>query len=56
MRDSMKRTGFSKVRLESHDGAHVVSQLHVTEALQWFNSASSATPTPSSFDTFFKKR
>ncbi len=56
VRDSMKRTGFSKVRLEGHDGAHVVSQPHVTEALQWFTSTGGATPTPSSFDTFFKKR
>jgi predicted esterase len=59
VRNSMKRTGFANVRLESHDGGHVVSQPHVTEALKWFvatGNSSLKTPTPSAFDTFFKKR
>ena len=58
VKESMRRTGFRKVRLETHDGAHVVCQPHIGEALRWFvaeSSSSVKTPTPSSFDTFFKK-
>ncbi len=58
VKESMRHTGFRKVRLETHDGAHVVCQPHIGEALRWFvetSSASVKTPTPSSFDTFFKK-
>lgn len=57
--ESMRQTGFRKVRLETHDGAHVVCQPHIGEALRWFVAASSPSvksPTPSSFDTFFKKQ
>ncbi len=58
VKESMRRTGFRKLRLETHDGAHVVCQPHIGEALRWFvaeSSSSVKTPTPSSFDTFFKK-
>ncbi len=58
VKESMRRTGFRKVRLETHDGAHVVCQPHIGEALRWFVTASSPSgkaPTPSSFNSFFKK-
>jgi hypothetical protein len=58
VKESMRRTGFRKVRLESHDGAHVVSQPQVGEALRWFVEMSGTggrSPAPSSFDQFFKK-
>lgn len=59
VRDSMKATGFQKVRLESHDRAHDIYQPHITEALTWFIAeakGSIKTPTPSAFDSFFKKQ
>ncbi len=40
VKESMRRTGFRKVRLETHDGAHVVCQPHVGEALRWFVATS----------------
>jgi hypothetical protein len=58
VKESMQHTGFRKLRLETHDGAHVVCQPHIGEALRWFVAASSPsgkTPTPSSLGTFFKK-
>lgn len=58
VKESMRRTGFRNVRLETHDGAHVVCQPHIGEALRWFVASSSSSvkkPTPSSLDTFFKK-
>ncbi len=44
---------------ESHDGAHVVSQPQVGEALRWFvemSGTAGKSPPPSSFDQFFKKK
>jgi predicted esterase len=60
VKNSLRATGFQKVRLESFDGAHDVYQPHVTEALKWFVAQSSAsapmTQRPSEFDKFFKKK
>ena len=59
VKTSLKGTGFQKVRLESHSGAHDVYPPHITEALKWFvaQSGSGPKPSPSSaFDTFFKKK
>lgn len=61
VRDSLKRTGFKAVRLESFDGAHDIYQPHIGEALRWFiaqSSGAAATPTPgnSELDKFFKKK
>ena len=59
VKNSMKGTGFQKVRLESHAGAHDIFQPHIREALKWFmvESSNGPKPTPgSSFDTFFKKK
>ncbi|HEY3661646.1 MAG TPA: hypothetical protein VGL24_00665 [Chthoniobacterales bacterium] len=56
--ESMRRTGFRHVRLETHDGAHVVCQPHISEALRWFVALPTSgvkTPTPSALDSFFKK-
>ncbi len=58
VKESMWRTGFRNLRLETHDGAHVVFQPHIGEALRWFVASSSAgvkKPTPSALDSFFKK-
>ena len=60
VKNSLRGTGFRKVRLESFDGGHDIYQPHIGEALRWFiaqsSAAPSATPRPtSSFDTLFKK-
>jgi hypothetical protein len=58
VKKSMQRTGFQKVRLEIHPGAHDIYQPHIGEALRWFVTASRTSvkaPTPSSFDNFFKR-
>ena len=59
---SLRGSGFRKVRLENFDGAHVVYEPHVSEALRWFTaqttsapSAASPTPRNSDFEKFFKK-
>ena len=58
---SLRGSGFRKVRLENFDGAHVVYEPHVSEALRWFaaeasGAATAASPTPrsSELDKFFK--
>jgi hypothetical protein len=61
VKNSLKATGFSKVRLENFDGAHDIHQPHIGEALRWFiaqSGTSSASPTPrkSDLDNFFKKK
>jgi hypothetical protein len=59
VKNSMKGTGFQKVRLESHSGAHDIYQPHISAALKWFMAESSSGPKPapaSSFDNFFKKK
>ncbi len=58
VKESMRRTGFRKLRLESHDGAHVVATPQVGEALRWFMaeaSPSTKAAQSSLFDRFFKK-
>ncbi|MEO7166213.1 MAG: hypothetical protein ABI787_12875 [Spartobacteria bacterium] len=59
VKESMRRTGFRKLRLETHDGAHVIYQPHIVEALRWFaavGSTPSGPPQPlSSFEKLFKK-
>ncbi|MGI8430911.1 MAG: hypothetical protein ACR2MW_01280 [Chthoniobacterales bacterium] len=58
VKESLRRRGFRRVRLESHDGAHVVYQPHIGEALNWFLEVASGgkkSPTPSALDSFFKK-
>ena len=62
VKDSLRGNGFRKLRLESFDGAHVVHEPHVGEALRWFvaqasgaSAAGSATPRPSELDSFLKK-
>jgi hypothetical protein len=59
VKNSLKGTGFQKVRLESFDGAHDIYQPHIGEALRWF-TAQSAKTVPvrrdSDFDNFFKKK
>jgi hypothetical protein len=37
-RDSMRRTGFARIRLENFPFGHVVKASHVAEALRWFRS------------------
>lgn len=56
---SMKGSGFKKIKLETFPGAHDPAPQHTTDALAWFLSESappSATPRPSAFDNFFKKK
>jgi predicted esterase len=59
VKNSLRGTGFQKVRLESFDGAHDIYQPHIGEALRWF-VAESAKSSPgrreSDFDKFFKKK
>lgn len=59
VRNSLRATGFQKVRLETFDGAHDIYQPHIGEALRWFvaqSSKSSPGTSPSSdWDKFFKK-
>lgn len=58
--NSMKGSGFKKIKLESYPGAHDPYPQHTTEALAWFLSegTSGARPRPSAsaFDSFFKKK
>jgi predicted esterase len=61
VKNSLRATGFQKVRLESFDGAHDIYQLHIGEALRWFaaqsgRSAPAAAKGQSDFDKFFKKK
>jgi len=60
VRNSLRATGFQKVRLEHFDGAHDVYQPHIGEALRWFVAESNKNnPTQrasSDFDKFFKKK
>jgi Glycogen recognition site of AMP-activated protein kinase len=58
--NSLKSTGFRKVRLESHPGGHDIYQPHIDEALKWFvaeagNTIPAGRP-GDSFETFFKKK
>ena len=57
---SMKGSGFRRVKIESFPGAHDVYPQHTSAALQWVLAESTgtpaATPTPkSALDSFFKK-
>ena len=59
VKNSLRGTGFQKVRLESFDGGHDIYQPHIGEALRWFlaqspKSSSNAGKT-SDWDKFFKK-
>lgn len=59
VRNSMKASGFNKVRLESYDGAHDVYSPHTTEALSWFMAEftkRAPAKRESDFDKFFKKK
>jgi Glycogen recognition site of AMP-activated protein kinase len=60
VKNSLRGTGFQKVRLEHFDGAHDVYQPHIGEALKWFVAESNKNnPTQrasSDFDKFFKKK
>lgn len=62
VKTSLQRTGFTKVRLESFDGAHDIYQPHIGEALRWFIAQSSTRSSATSagrnsdFDKFFKKK
>jgi hypothetical protein len=59
VKNSLKGTGFQKVRLESFDGAHDIYQPHIGEALRWFvagSPKSSPTRRDSDFEKFFKKK
>jgi len=59
VKNSLKATGFQKVRLENFDGGHDIYQPHIGEALRWFIAQSSATSPAkreSDFDKFFKKK
>jgi hypothetical protein len=59
VKNSLRSTGFQKVRLESFDGAHDIYQPHIGEALRWFVAqvpkSSSAASRSSDWDKFFKK-
>ena len=55
---SLRGSGYRTLRLEYFDGAHVVYEPHVSEALRWFTAqTTSASPTPrnSDFEKFFKQ-
>jgi predicted esterase len=59
VKNSLKATGFQKVRLESFDGARDIYQPHIAEALRWFIAQSSTISSgkrESDFDKFFKKK
>ena len=60
VKNSLRSTGFQKVRLESFDGGHDIHQPHIAAALKWFAEQSSRTaPTQrasSDFDKFFKNK
>ena len=53
VKESLRHTGFRKLRLESFDGGHDIYQPHIGEALRWFvaqstTGAPTATPRPTS--------
>ena len=59
VKNSLKATGFQKVRLESFDGAHDIYRPHIGEALRWFvaeSSKSSPAGHQSDFEKYFKKK
>ncbi len=61
VKNSLRGTGFQKVRLESFDGAHDIYPPHIGEALRWFvaessKSSGTAARPASDFDKFFKKK
>jgi len=59
VKNSLKGTGFQKVRLESFDGAHDIYRPHIGEALRWFvaeSSKSSPAGHQSDFEKYFKKK
>jgi hypothetical protein len=59
VKNSLRGTGFQKVRLESFDGGHDIYQPHIGEALRWFiaqSSKSAPARRDSEFDKFFKKK
>ena len=60
VKNSLRATGFNKVRLEAFEGAHDIYQPHIGEALRWFMAesakGSAKTPTTSDFDKLFKKK
>jgi hypothetical protein len=59
VKNSLRGTGFQKVRLESFDGGHDIYQPHIGEALRWFIAQSpknsSSTNRSSDWDKFFKR-
>jgi predicted esterase len=36
VKESMTRSGFTNVRLQTHEGKHELKQEHLRQALQWF--------------------
>jgi hypothetical protein len=59
VKNSLRGTGFQKVRLENFDGTHDIYQPHIGEALRWFVAESvknSPARHDSDFDKFFKKK
>ena len=60
VKNSLRGSGFYKVRLESFDGAHDIYRPHIGEALRWFvaqagSNAGTPTPRKSDLDIFKKK-
>jgi len=59
VKNSLRATGFQRVRLESFDSAHQIYQPHIGEALRWFTAQSPKSSTSpsrtSDWDKFFKK-
>ena len=43
VRDSMQQNGFTRVRLETHEGAHGLKSEHLRTALSWFSQLSAGT-------------
>jgi hypothetical protein len=61
VKNSLRATGFRKLRLEAFEGAHDIYQPHIGEALRWFiaqsaKAGASPTATQSGFESFFKKK
>lgn len=59
VRNSLRATGFQKVRLEIFDGGHEVYQPHIGEALRWFAAQAPgnvAVQQESDFEKMFKKK
>ncbi|MDB6131487.1 MAG: hypothetical protein JWM04_2594 [Verrucomicrobiales bacterium] len=44
--DSLKRTGFTRVRYQTHPGGHTLGKGHFLQALEWFTSGAVATSAP----------